>query len=149
MKKALDKERLNTPDRGSTVSFACDQAGPDAEVRRAAAAFAKADNRKSALQLLTSFGPFFAGCVAMHLVTPLSWIAALALAVPTGTLLVRVFIVQHDCGHGSFFASKRANALVGRMCSLITMTPFANWSQQHSLHHADWNNLDRKGGSDI
>jgi omega-6 fatty acid desaturase (delta-12 desaturase) len=66
-------------------------------------------------------------------------------AVPTGALLVRVFIVQHDCGHGSFFASKRANVLVGRMCSLITMTPFANWSHQHSLHHADWNNLDRKG----
>ena len=70
----------------------------------------------------------------------------LALAVPTGALLVRVFIVQHDCGHGSFFASRRANALVGRLCSLITLTPFANWGRQHSLHHADWNNLDRSGG---
>src|SRR4051812_48886365 len=101
MKNALDQERPRTPDRGSAASFACDQAGSDAEVRRAAAAFAKPDNRKSALQLVTSFGPFFAGCVAMHWVAPLSWIAALALAVPTGALLVRVFIVQHDCGHGS------------------------------------------------
>jgi omega-6 fatty acid desaturase (delta-12 desaturase) len=102
------------------------------------------------VQLATSFGPFLASCAAMYAVMPYSWIAALALAVPTGALLVRVFIVQHDCGHGSFFASRRANALVGRACSLITMTPFANWARQHSLHHADWNNLDRTGGgSDI
>jgi acyl-lipid omega-6 desaturase (Delta-12 desaturase) len=58
---------------------------------------------------------------------------------------VRVFIVQHDCGHGSFFASRRANIIVGRACSLVTLTPFANWGRQHSLH-ADWNNLDRSGG---
>ena len=149
MKNPLNQERPPAPDRGSAAYFACDSAGSDAEVRRAAAAFAKPDNRKSALQLVTSFGPFLAGCLAMHLVAPLSWSATLALAMPTGALLVRVFIVQHDCGHGSFFASTRANSLVGRMCSLITMTPFANWSHQHSLHHADWNNLDRKGGSDI
>jgi omega-6 fatty acid desaturase (delta-12 desaturase) len=82
----------------------------------------------------------------MYVVFPLSYPLTLALAVPTGALLVRVFIVQHDCGHGSFFASRRANALVGRACSLITLTPFANWGRQHSLHHADWNNLDRTGG---
>ena len=123
--------------------------GSDAEVRQVAAAFAKPHARQSALQLVSSFGPFLAGCVAMHLVAPDSWLAAVALALPTGALLVRVFIVQHDCGHGSFFASQRANALVGRACSLITLTPFANWSRQHGLHHADWNNLDRKGGSDI
>ena len=120
--------------------------GPDTEVRQAVAAFARASGWKSALQLLTSFGPFLAGCLAMYVVFPLSYPLTLALAVPTGALLVRVFIVQHDCGHGSFFASRRANALVGRACSLITLTPFANWGRQHSLHHADWNNLDRTGG---
>jgi len=124
--------------------------GPDAEVRQAAAAFARAHGWKSILQLFTSFGPFLAGCAAMYLVYPFSYLLTLALAVPTGALLVRVFIVQHDCGHGSFFASRRANAMVGRACSLITLTPFANWGRQHSLHHADWNNLDRTGGgSDI
>jgi acyl-lipid omega-6 desaturase (Delta-12 desaturase) len=87
----------------------------------------------------------------MYLVFPISWLLSLALALPTGALLVRIFIVQHDCGHGSFFASRRANAVVGRLCSLITLTPFANWARQHALHHADWNNLDRGdgGGSDI
>lgn len=86
----------------------------------------------------------------MYLVFPVSYPLALALALPTGALLVRVFIVQHDCGHGSFFATRRANTLVGRLCSLCTLTPYANWGRQHGLHHADWNNLDRTGGgSDI
>lgn len=85
----------------------------------------------------------------MYLVLPISHALALVLAVPTGIMLVRIFIVQHDCGHGSFFASPQANVLVGRLCSLATLTPFANWRRQHGLHHADWNNLDRKGGSDI
>ena len=121
-------------------------AGSGAEVRRAAAAFAQPIAGQGTLQLLTSFGPFIAACVAMYLVFPISYPLTLALAVPTGALLVRIFIIQHDCGHGSFFASRRANALVGRLCSLITLTPFANWGRQHALHHADWNNLDRKGG---
>jgi omega-6 fatty acid desaturase (delta-12 desaturase) len=84
--------------------------------------------------------------MTMHLVYPLSPWLTLALALPTGALLVRVFIIQHDCGHGSFFASRRANVAVGRLCSLITLTPFANWSRQHAVHHGDWNNLDRSGG---
>jgi omega-6 fatty acid desaturase (delta-12 desaturase) len=85
----------------------------------------------------------------MYLVFPISVFFSLALAVPTGLLLVRIFIVQHDCGHGSFFASARANILVGRLCSLITLTPFANWARQHSLHHGNWSNLDRRKGSDL
>jgi omega-6 fatty acid desaturase (delta-12 desaturase) len=117
-----------------------------AEVRQAAAAFARPITERAALQLLTSFGPFIAACAAMYLAFPISPLLTLALAVPTGVLLVRIFIIQHDCGHGSFFASRRANALVGRLCSLMTLTPFANWGRQHALHHADWNNLDRKGG---
>jgi omega-6 fatty acid desaturase (delta-12 desaturase) len=85
----------------------------------------------------------------MYLVYPVSAWLALALALPTGALLVRIFIVQHDCGHGSFFASARANVLVGRACSLITLTPFTNWARQHSLHHGTWSNLDRRKGADL
>jgi omega-6 fatty acid desaturase (delta-12 desaturase) len=126
-----------------------DVGASDADIRQAAAAFARPDARRSTLQIVTSFGPFLAGCAAMYLMLPVSLLATLALAVPTGALLVRVFIVQHDCGHGSFFASRRANALVGRACSLLTLTPYTNWSRQHGLHHADWNNLDRGTDGDI
>ena len=122
----------------------------DNEVRRAAAAFAHPSLRESCLQLLTSFGPFMAGCAAMYLVYPLSLWLTLALSVPTGVFLVRVFIVQHDCGHGAFFRTRGANVLVGRLCSLITLTPYTNWASQHGAHHANWNNLDRRTtGSDI
>ncbi len=121
-----------------------------AEVRKAAAAFAQPIAGQATLQLLTSVGPFIAGCAAMYLVLPISYPLTLALALPTGALLMRVFIVQHDCGHGSFFASHRANTLVGRLCSLCTLTPYANWSRQHGVHHADWNNLHRTaGGTDM
>ena len=86
----------------------------------------------------------------MYLVYPVSIWLTLALSVPTGMFLVRVFIVQHDCGHGAFFSTLGANTFVGRLCSLITLTPYTNWARQHGAHHANWNNLDRRtAGSDI
>lgn len=127
-----------------------DSPSSDAALRRAAAAFARPTAWRSAVQLLTSFGPFFVGCAAMYAVFPLSPLLTLGLSLPTGALLVRIFIVQHDCGHGSFFTSPAANTATGRLCSLITFTPYANWGRQHAAHHANWNNLDRQSaGSDI
>ena len=119
------------------------------EARRAAMAFARPIESRSLLQLLTSFGPFIASCAAMYLVYPISPVLAVLLALPTGLLLVRVFIVQHDCGHGSFFATPRANFIVGWACSVLTLTPFTNWARQHSLHHGNWCNLDRRKGADL
>ena len=79
-----------------------------------------------------------------------SYLLTLCLAIPTGALLVRIFIIQHDCGHGSFFASRRVNDLVGMFCSVLTLTPYANWRRQHAGHHANWNNLDKRySGRDI
>ena len=122
----------------------------NAEVVQAAATFARPSRTAGLLQVATSFGPFIASCAAMYLVFPISYFLTLALALPTGLLVLRIFIVQHDCGHGSFFASRRLNAVIGRLCSLVTMTPFANWRRQHGLHHAAWGNLDRQaGGVDI
>lgn len=117
------------------------------QVRHAAAPFAQPIAHKATLQLLTSFGPFLAGCVMMYLALPFSLPLALALSLPTGALLVRVFIVQHDCGHGSFFASRRANTWVGRLCSLFTFAPYANWGRQHGVHHALSNNIQRMSDS--
>eukprot|EP01034_Spumella_vulgaris_P008136 gene8135-10351_t len=115
----------------------------DAELRAVAASFSRPSVGRSLLQLVTSFGPFLAGCAAMYVACDFSPWLALAFAIPTGAFMVRVFIVQHDCGHGSFFASRRANTIVGRLCSLCTFTPFASWRRQHAQHHAEWNNLDR------
>ena len=100
--------------------------------------------RHSITQIFTAIGLFLAGCAAMYWSVGVSYLLTLALAVPTGALLVRVFIVQHDCGHGAFFASRRANDVLGRLCGLLTLTPYANWRRQHAGHHGVWNNLDRR-----
>ena len=63
--------------------------------------------------------------------------------------LVRIFIIQHDCGHGSFFRSRRANNILGSICSLMTLTPYAFWRRQHARHHGSWNNLDRRAASGV
>jgi omega-6 fatty acid desaturase (delta-12 desaturase) len=73
-----------------------------------------------------------------------------ALAMLAAGFVVRIFIIQHDCGHGSFFHSRRANDLVGALCSVVTLTPYLNWRRQHARHHGNWNNLDRRNsGADI
>lgn len=105
---------------------------------------------RSVVQLVISVGLFLAGCTAMYFAYPVSYLLTLALAIPTGALLVRVFIIQHDCGHGAFFSSRRLNTAVGRLCGVLTFTPYANWRRHHNAHHGNWNNLDRRlAGSDI
>lgn len=105
---------------------------------------------KSLIQIATSFGGFVATCALMYATLDLSvWLAFLLAPLAAG-FVVRIFIIQHDCGHHSFFGSRRANEWVGRACSLVTATPFANWRRQHARHHATWNNLDaRPAGIDM
>lgn len=101
-------------------------------------------------QIATSIGLYIVVLALMYMSLGISYWLTLALAFPAGTLLVRVFIVQHDCGHGSFFASRRANDIVGRICGILTLAPYHNWRRQHAQHHANWNNLDRReSGADI
>ena len=76
------------------------------------------------------------------------WLTLL-LAVPASGLLVRLFIIQHDCGHGSFFKSRAANDFFGRALSVMTLTPYGSWSQGHAAHHASTGNLDRRGRGDV
>ena len=64
-------------------------------------------------------------------------------------LLVRLFMIQHDCGHGSFLPSKAANEWVGRAIGVVTMTPYDHWRRCHAIHHATSGNLDRRGIGDI
>ena len=104
---------------------------------------------RSVGQLLTSFGGFFAVCALMYLGVLLSVWVALPLSIVAAGFLVRIFIIQHDCGHGSFFRSRRLNHVVGNLCSLVTLTPYALWRRQHAAHHGSWNNLDRRGATGL
>ncbi len=119
-------------------------------LRRQVAQFQGPILRKSLSQLLTSFGGFFASCAAMYAVIDLSYWLAIAFVPLAAGFLVRIFIIQHDCGHLAFFRSRRANDVIGFACSLLTLTPYASWRRQHAGHHGVWNNLDRRqSGADI
>lgn len=85
----------------------------------------------------------------MYILASISVWAALPLSALAAGFLVRIFIIQHDCGHGSFFRSRRANDYIGRLCSLMTLTPYAFWRRQHARHHGSWNNLDRRAESGL
>lgn len=105
---------------------------------------------RSLRQIAVSFVCFISLCALMYVMLDVSVWLTLALAVPAAGFVVRIFILQHDCGHGSLFRSKRLNDWTGRLCGLVTLTPYANWRRQHALHHANWNNLDRReSGADI
>ena len=74
---------------------------------------------------------------------------SLLLSLPAGGLTLRLFIIQHDCGHGSFFKSQRAADILGSVLGVLTMTPYAYWRQTHAIHHATSGNLDKRGWGDI
>src|SRR5438270_1827020 len=113
------------------------------------AAFQKPILARSLGQLATSVGGFFATCAAMYLCLRISLWMSLPLSVLAAGFLVRIFIIQHDCGHGAFFRSQRANNILGNLCSLMTLTPYAFWRRQHARHHGSWNNLDRRAASGL
>jgi omega-6 fatty acid desaturase (delta-12 desaturase) len=73
------------------------------------------------------------------------WWAALLLTIPAALFLVRLFMIQHDCGHGSFFGQRQANEWVGRVIGVFTLTPYDQWRNTHAIHHATSGNLDRRG----
>lgn len=120
-----------------------------ATLREVALRFQRAEPRTALFQIVTTLPPLAALLAAMHAGLALGWWPILVLGMPAAALTVRTFIFQHDCGHGSFLPSRRANDLLGRFCSLFTMTPYAHWRRQHALHHGTWNDLDRREGRGV
>jgi len=85
----------------------------------------------------------------MYLSLDLSYWLTILLSLPAAGFLVRMFIIQHDCGHGSFFKSKRANEFLGMFASIFTLTPYHYWRKSHAIHHAGMGNLEHRGIGDI
>lgn len=116
-------------------------------LRQLVAPFARADDRRAWFQLVTSGLLYIAGWGAMAFSVRSDWNYGLTLllALPVAGFYVRLFILQHDCGHGSFFGSKRLNDAVGRVLGVVTLMPYAYWRYTHAVHHATSGNLDRRG----
>ncbi len=77
------------------------------------------------------------------------WWASLLIAVPAAGFLVRLFMIQHDCGHGAFFSKRWANDWTGGVIGVLTLTPYGLWRRTHAIHHASTGNLDRRGIGDV
>lgn len=104
---------------------------------------------RASWQLVNSVGSYAAVWCGMWFALQLSWWLALPMAVLAGGLLVRVFILFHDCGHGSFFASRRANDVTGIVTGLLAFTSYYHWRGEHAIHHGTNGDLSRRGIGDI
>lgn len=107
------------------------------------------DARKSTWQLINSVVPFFATWVAMYYSLSVSYFLTLPLALLSAMFMMRIFIIQHDCGHNSFFKSTRLNNFVGAILGVLTLTPYYSWRSSHAKHHASSGDLDFRGFGDI
>ena len=85
----------------------------------------------------------------MYFCKAISWWLVVPLAILTGAFMVRMFIIHHDCGHGSFFKSRRANNILGFITGVLTFTPYFHWRWEHAAHHATSGDLDNRGMGDI
>jgi acyl-lipid omega-6 desaturase (Delta-12 desaturase) len=108
-----------------------------------------ADVRRSMLQIANTVPAFFGLLMLIGLLATHYYWASLLLAIPAGGLLVRIFIFQHDCGHGSFMPTREGNERIGMLMSIFTLTPFDHWKRSHATHHASSGNLDKRGVGDI
>jgi len=100
-------------------------------------------------QILNTVVPYAALWYLMYVVVPISFWLAVPLAVLAGGFVIRTFIIFHDCGHGSFFPSRKANDIVGFITGVLTFTPFRQWTREHAVHHATSGDLDRRGRGDV
>ena len=104
---------------------------------------------RSLFELTVTLVPFFAiWALAWAALSISAWLAV-ALALVNAGFLVRLFMIQHDCGHGSFFKERRWNDRLGRVLGVLTLTPYDVWRKNHSVHHASTGNLDRRGIGDM
>ena len=121
-----------------------------AQWSRALSRFRTPSNGRAVFELAATLIPFVGvwALARLAFAEGFYW-AAIPLIVVASGLIVRLFLIQHDCGHGAFFSSRRANDALGRMLGVLTLTPYAHWRRAHAGHHATHGNLDRRGVGDV
>lgn len=117
--------------------------------QRRLSSFRQQNNSRAILEIALTVIPLLALWTTAVWAASVHLIAAVLLALPTALFLVRLFMLQHDCGHGSLFSSRHLNDIVGRIMGVFTLTPYENWRRAHNYHHAGAGNLDRRGIGDV
>jgi omega-6 fatty acid desaturase (delta-12 desaturase) len=111
--------------------------------------YRQADGRRSVFELALTAAAFAVSWLLLYATLKAGYMAGLLLALPAGGFLLRLFLIQHDCGHGAFFRRAAVNDWVGRTLGVLTLTPFDDWRRSHAAHHAGTGNLDARGSGDI
>ena len=122
---------------------------PNRDLPKALARYRVPDHRRSVFELAITAIPFVALWIAAWVALLVNFWLTLAIAVPAGMCLMRLFLIQHDCGHGALFRSRAVNNWVGRVLGVLTHTPYYVWRRSHAIHHATSGNLDKRGVGDI
>ena len=125
------------------------QQNNDKEWIKVVSKYNQPDVKKSIWQIVNSLGPFIIMWVLMYLTLEFSYWITLGLSLLAAGFLVRIFIIFHDCGHGSFFKSSRANKVVGTILGSLVFTPHEYWHKGHGIHHSTVGNLDKRGHGDV
>ncbi|GIK56431.1 MAG: fatty acid desaturase [Chloroflexi bacterium] len=107
------------------------------------------DTRRSVWQIVNTLVPYFIVWALMIVALNVSFWLTIPLIILAGLLAVRIFIIFHDCGHGSFFESRRANEIVGFITGTLVFTAYYAWRHEHAIHHASSGDLDRRGHGDV
>ncbi|WP_149196321.1 fatty acid desaturase [Luteimonas suaedae] len=117
--------------------------------KRAVAKYQQPSTSRALWQITNTFVPYVLLWYLMYLSLSVSWWLIVPLAVLASGFLVRIFIIFHDCGHGSYFKSGRANDIVGFIAGMLTFTPYYQWRWEHAIHHGTAGHLDKRGTGDV
>lgn len=138
--QAIDVAGFRDPSQGEPFS---------PSLRKRLAPYCKPDTHRAVRQLFITSIPFLASMAGLLYSLAHGQWYMVALVLPAAAFLVRLFVIQHDCGHGSFFKSRRANDSLGLVLGILTLMPYWSWRRAHTVHHATSGNLERRGTGDV
>src|SRR5215207_466076 len=124
-------------------------AGNERAWTRILARYREPSNARGIVEIGITLVPLVGLWVLIWATLDLGYWLCLLLAVPAAGFLVRLFMIQHDCGHGAFFRHRLANDWIGRLIGVLTLTPYDFWRRTHAIHHSTSGNLDCRGTGDI
>ena len=136
----MDADRTNTTD---------DTDAHRAHWREVVDRYRRPSTARALWQLVNTFIPYGLTWYAMYWAKDVAWWTLPPLIALAAALLLRIFIIFHDCGHGSFMPSTRTNDWIGRIAGVLTFTPYRHWTWEHSIHHGTTGHLDKRGTGDI
>src|SRR5690625_3729765 len=120
-----------------------------AQLHKSVKPYTFSNNKKSVIQILNTILPLLICWTLAYQSLSISIWLSLLLSIIAGGLVIRTFIIFHDCTHGSFFHNKRLNDSIGTITGVLTFFPYEKWKREHAIHHATSSNLDARGVGDI